>query len=181
MARRTILLAALALAAAGGAAAGLLGVASGEGPAGSAAVRVVSVEGVGTVPIGPADNVAQADAVYREGMARALADGQAKAAFLAEHAGVALGAVVSVTEDGGNIECSGSEGREYAGYEGEWPDFGYGRTPNIAAAAPLSASARGTSAPSVSHRPKVKRHKARKASAAKCNLTANLSETYALG
>lgn len=169
----------LALVAVAGGAAGLLGVAAGEGPAGSTAARTVSVQGIGTVPIGTADTAAEATAVYREAMARALADGQAKAAFLAEKAGVGLGAVVSILEDGGSIECSGQDGQEYAGYEGEWPDFGYGRTPAVASAPAASPSA---STPTVSHRPKVahKRTNAKKASAARCNLTAEVSAIYAL-
>ncbi len=163
---------------------GLLGVASGEGPAGSTATRTVSVEGIGVVPIGTSDTAAQATVVYREAMAKALADGQAKAAFLAEKAGVALGAVTSMVEDGGSIECTSLDGREYEGYEGEQPDFGYGRSP-VAAAAPVANSlAKGTQAPTVSHRPKVRPHRhasARKASAAKCNLTASVAAIYALG
>ncbi|HEX9480827.1 MAG TPA: SIMPL domain-containing protein, partial [Solirubrobacteraceae bacterium] len=148
--------------------------------AGSTAARSVGVEGVGTVPIGTADSAAQATSVYREGMAKALIDAQAKAAFLAEKSGVSLGAVVSLVEDGGYIECSGPEGREYGGYEGEQPDFGYGRSP--IAAAPLSASAKGTAAPTVSHKPRAKkrRRSAHRASASRCNLTADVSALYAL-
>ncbi len=179
--RRTVLIAA-PIAAAGAIAAGMLGVATGEGPAGSTAARTVSVEGVGIVPIGVDDNSAQATAVYREGMAKALSDGQSKAAFLAEKSGVALGAVVSIVEDGGYIECTGGEGESFGGYEGEQPDFGYGRTPSPVAA-PVSSTPKGASAPTVSHRPKPhhKRHKAHKATAIRCNLTANVSAIYALG
>ncbi|MCW3032423.1 MAG: hypothetical protein QOK19_254 [Solirubrobacteraceae bacterium] len=181
-ARRRAVLALLLTGAAAAIALGMLGVASGEGPAGSTAARSLSVEGVGTVPIGIADTAAQATGVYREGMAKALTDAQAKAAFLAEKSGAPLGAVGSLVEDGGYIECTGVEGPNYSGYEGEQPDFGYGRAP-IAAAAPLGASVKGTSAPTVSHRPKVKRkrHTAHKAASARCNLTANVSAVYALG
>jgi hypothetical protein len=177
---RAALIAVLIVAAAA-IAAGMLGVASGEGPAGSTAARTVSVEGAGTVPIGIADSAAQATAVYREGMAKALTDAQAKAAFLAEKSGVSLGAVVTLVEDGGYIECSGPEGREYGSYEGEQPDFGYGRSP-IAAAAPLSATSKGTAAPTVPHKPKAKKRRriAHKASASRCNLTADISAVYAL-
>jgi hypothetical protein len=163
--------------------AGMLGVASGEGPAGSTAARTLSVEGVGTVPIGVADTAAQATGVYREGMAKALTDGQAKAAFLAEKSGAPLGAVLSIVEDGGGIECTGSsQGEGYPEYEGEQPDFGYGRAPS-SASTPESTATKGLSAPAVSHRPKVKRkhHKAHKAMATRCNLTANVSAVYALG
>ena len=160
-------------------AAGTLGVASGEGPVGSTAARSVSVEGVGTVPIGNGDTAAQATASYREGMAKALADAQAKAAFLAEKAGGSTGAAVSIVEDGGYIECS-APGSEYFDYEGEQPDFGYGRSPTIAAA-PENALSKSAPAPTVSHRPKVKRrHKARKATAVHCSLTANVSVVYGL-
>ncbi len=182
MSRRTLVLVGATLAVLAALAVGLLGVASGEGPAGSTATRTVSVEGVGVVPIGTADTAAQATAVYREAMAKALADGQAKAAFLSERAGVALGAVTSLVEDGGSIECTSADGREYEGYEGEQPDFGYGRTPSLAAA-PLAAGTVGKSAPSVSHRPKIrpKHPTAHRASAARCNLTASVAAIYAIG
>jgi hypothetical protein len=168
-----------------------LGAASGEGPAGSTAARRLSVQGVGTLPIGVGDSAAQATAVYREGMAKALADGQAKAAFLAEKSGIPLGAAVTIVEDGGSIECTGAYEEEgsaaYARYEGEQPDFGWGHDPGVlvgpsgSAVAPTSsvAPARG-----VSHRPKAKkRKKAHKASTStvRCNLTANVSAIYALG
>jgi len=160
-------------------AAGMLGVASGEGPVGSTASRAVSVEGVGTIAIGSDDTAAQATAVYREAMAKALADAQAKAAFLAEKAGGSAGAAVSVVEDGGYIECT-SAGSEYAGYEGEQPDFGYGRS-TVVATPEVAASKGAAPRPTVSHRPRVKRrHKARKAAATRCNLTANLSVVYGL-
>jgi len=164
-------------------AAGMLGIASGEGPAGSTAARTISVEGVGTVPIGPLDSAAQATAVYREGMARALADGQTKAAFLSEKSGAALGVALSIVEDGGYIECTGAEGQPYNEYEGEQPDFGYGRTASPAAAPQAPAAANGTAGPTVSHRPKArhKRHKAKQATAGRCNLTANVSLVYAAG
>jgi hypothetical protein len=171
--------------------AGALGVATGEGPAGSTAARTVGVGGVGVIPIAVKASAAEATSVYREGMAKALVDAQAKAAFLAEKSGVALGAVVSMVEDGGSIECTGAYEEEgsaaYARYEGEQPDFGWGHDPGVlvgpsgSAVAPTSsvAPARG-----VSHRPKAKkRKKAHKASTStvRCNLTANVSAIYALG
>jgi hypothetical protein len=165
---------------------GLLGVASGEGPAGSTAARTVSVEGVGIVPVADNASASQATTVYREGMAKALVDGQAKAAFLAEKSGVALGAAVSIVEDGGFIECAGGESSEYPSYEGEQPDFGYGRSPSAVAPAASAAPVSGASGP-VSHRPKVgkprKRRIAHKAAttSVRCNLTANVSEIYAIG
>lgn len=166
---------------------GALGVASGEGPAGSTATRYVSVEGVGVVPIGASDDAEQADAAYREGMAKALADGQSKAAFLAEKAGAALGVVVTMSEDGGDIECVGeSEDENYPSYQGEQPDFGFGRSVPVAAIGPESASD-VAAAPKVSHRP-LPRHKKKRTTAhgaatstERCNLTANVAEVYALG
>jgi uncharacterized protein YggE len=182
-ARRRAVPAILLAVAAAAIALAMLGVASGEGPAGSTAARTLSVQGVGTVPIGVADTASQATGVYREGMAKALADGQSKAAFLAEKAGTPLGVLVSLVEDGGGIECTGASPSErYAEYEGEQPDFGYGRTP-ASVAAPQAAPAKGVAAPTVSHRPKTnhKRRKAHKATAARCNLTANVSAVYAIG
>ncbi len=53
-------------------------------------------------------------------MAAAITDGQAKAQFLASSAGVTLGAVQSIVENGGYIGCTGNE----IEYLGEQPDFG---------------------------------------------------------
>jgi hypothetical protein len=173
--------------------AGLLGVASGEGPAGSTAARTISVEGTATVPIGIRDSASEATTVYRDGMANALIDAQAKASFLAEKSGGSVGAAVNIVEDGGSIECTGAYEEEgsaaYARYEGEQPDFGWGHDPGVVlgssgAAAPTSAAVSPEKA--VSHRPKAKkrkrRHTAKKAAAstAKCNLTANVAAIYAL-
>ncbi|HXB15688.1 MAG TPA: hypothetical protein VNV44_08065 [Solirubrobacteraceae bacterium] len=168
-------------------AAGLLGVAAGEGPAGSSSARGVDVEGVGVVSIPAKATAAQATAVYREGMAKALADGQAKAQFIAEHEGVALGVAVTTVEDGGGIECSGyveGEGfSRYVAYEGEQPDFGVARVGSSGASgapAPAMSGAAVKGSPHVSHRPKGK-HPAKKASATSCELTAELTLAYALG
>ena len=46
-------------------------------------VTTVSVEGVANVPIAQDANLATATAVYRQGMAEAMTDGQGKAEFLA--------------------------------------------------------------------------------------------------
>src|SRR5947209_6012432 len=117
MARRGRLILIVLVAAGALLAAALLGVAAGEGPAGSGSARNVDVEGVGVVPVPAKATAAQATAVYREGMAKALADGQAKAQFLAEREGVALGVALSTVEDGGEIECSGYvEGEGYSRY-----------------------------------------------------------------
>jgi hypothetical protein len=175
--------------------AAVLGVASAEGPAGSSSARVVDVEGVGVVPIPAKATAAQATAVYREGQAKALTDGQSKAQFIAEREGVALGVPITTVEDGGSIECSGwveGEGySRYVPYEGEQPDFGVARlagsgggSPNaMGTAAPPAAA--GPSAQRVARRPKgkKKRHTASKASvsAPGCNLTAEITLAYALG
>jgi hypothetical protein len=186
---RAILIAALVLVAA--VIAGTLGIAAGEGPAGSTASRVVDVEGVGVVPIPNTASAAQATAVYREGQAKALADGQSKAQFIAEKEGVALGVPVTTVEDGGSIECSGfveGEGySRYVPYEGEQPDFGVARLTSSGSGS-VAPEVMGTSAPAranVPHRPKGKhrRHTATKASAKApgCNLTAEITLAYALG
>jgi len=185
MGRRSKLILIGAVAAVALLAAALLGVAAGEGPAGSSSARNVDVEGVGVVPIPAKATAAQATAVYREGMAKALADGQAKAQFIAEHEGVALGVPVTTVEDGGSIECSGYvEGAgfsRYVGYEGEQPDFGVARITSSGSGTPAPAfsGAAVKSAPHVSHRPKGK-HPAKKASATSCELTAELTLGYAL-
>ncbi len=164
----------------------LLGVAAAEGPAGSGSQRVIDVEGVGVVPIPAKATAAQATAVYREGQAKALSDGQSKAQFFAEHEGVALGVPLTTVEDGGSIECSGwveGEGySRYVPYEGEQPDFGVARLTS-SGSGPAPPSVMGTAAPAkgtVGHRPKGK-HKAKKASvsAPGCNLTAEVTLAYA--
>jgi hypothetical protein len=163
----------------------MLGVASAEAPTGSASARTLSVEGVGTLPVGSRDSAAAATAVYREGMAKALVDGQSKAAFLAERSGAALGAVVSIVEGGGYIECTGTS-TEYAEYEGQQPDFGEGlQPPSVSTAAPGAAASpsKQQAASRVTHRPQ-RRHRrqvAKKSSAASCTLTANVSLVYAIG
>src|SRR5262249_35625273 len=83
------------------------------------AVRTVSVQGVAAVPIGQAANAATATAVYRAGMAAAVADGQSKAEFLAGKVGATIGSAQSIVEDGGDIACSGGAESSYVEYEGE--------------------------------------------------------------
>lgn len=186
--KRLLIAAGLAVTAAGLA---LLGVAAAEGPAGSGSPRVIDVEGVGVVPIPAKATAAQATAVYREGQAKALSDGQAKAQFIAEREGVALGVPVTTVEDGGSIECSGwveGEGySHYVSYEGEQPDFGVARLTSSGSSSQNAVAPMATAAPSKSvvRRPKGKhkRHTAKKAaaSAPSCNLTAEISLAYALG
>jgi hypothetical protein len=183
----------MALAVTAAVVAAALGIASAEGPAGSSSARVVDVEGVGVVPIPAKATAAQATAVYREGQAKALSDGQSKAQFIAEREGVALGVPITTVEDGGSIECSGwveGEGySRYVPYEGEQPDFGVARLAGsgsgtaMGTAAPPAAA--GPSSQHVARRPKgkKKRHTASKASvsAPGCNLTAEITLAYALG
>jgi hypothetical protein len=169
-------IAAVLAVAAGLVVANMLGVAAAEAPTGTTPVRTVSVEGVATVPIAQNANLETADAVYRQGMAAAMSDGQNKAEFLAAKAGVALGVVQSVVEDGGWINCTGGEESNYAEYLGAQPDFGTGRTvvsPYAATSAPAARTA-----PTV-HRTK-KRPVAKKASAATCTLNAQISLVYAI-
>jgi hypothetical protein len=163
-------------------AAGMLGVASGEGPTGTATPRTVSVQGVGVVPIGVRDDAPTATATYREGAAKALADAATKATFLASHAGVTITAVQSLAEEGGYIECS-SPASEYASYEGAQPDFGYASAPIGFGVAGAAAPAAQSAPARVPHRPAAKKKKpaARKAAATSCNLTAQVSVVYALG
>ena len=160
----------------------MLGVASGEGPTGTATPRTISVQGTGTLPIGPRDDAPTATATYREGAAKALADAQTKASFLASHAGVTITAVQSIGEDGGYIECS-SPTSEYAEYEGAQPDFGYASVPSFGVSSgAVAPAAQSAPAKRVSHRPRIKRKPAaKKASATSCNLTAQATIVYALG
>ena len=161
--------------------AGMLGVASGEGPTGTATPRTLNVQGTGTLPIGPRDDAPTATATYREGAAKALADAQAKASFLASRAGVTITAVQSIGEDGGYIECS-SPTSEYAEYEGAQPDFGYASVPSFGVAGAAAPVGQSAPAKRVSHRPRIKKKPAaKKASATSCNLTAQVAVVYALG
>ena len=167
------------------AAVGALGAAAAEAPTStSSALRTVSVQGVATVAIDQSASAAAATAVYRQGMTNALADGQAKAQFLASGAGVTLGAVQSIVEDGGYIQCSGNEEQ----YLGEQPDFG---SPGISVVTAAGVSARGVASPRsapVIHKPAVKHHKkpaargptAKHAVVSGCTLSAQVSLVYAL-
>jgi hypothetical protein len=177
-------IAAITVVAAGLFAASMLGVAVAEAPT-PTPLRTVSVQGVATLPIGQFDDAATATAVYREGMAAAVTDGQSKAGFLAGKVGGTLATVQSVVEGGGYISCIGGDESSYAEYGGVEPDFG--SAPQPAVAAPLAASsapAKGSSAPAVRRlRPKRVTHKrpvAKKAAAVTCTLTAQVSLIYAL-
>jgi hypothetical protein len=162
--------------------AGLLGVASAEAPTTAAPPPTVSVQGVAIEPIEQSASGATATAVYRQGMADAVIDGQSKAQFLASKAGVTLGAVQSIVENGGYIGCTGNE----VEYTGEQPDFGSpgvgtsGATVSVPRVA--GAAIPGASKPAVKHA-KKKKHKApvaKRASVVGCTLTAQVSLTYAI-
>jgi hypothetical protein len=164
-------------------AASMLGVAVAEAPT-STPLRTVSVEGIANMPITQTANAAAATAVYREGMASAITDGQSKATFLAEKTGATLGPVQNVTENGGYIWCRGSSEGEDVEYEGEQPDFGSGQergvaTPEAAASTPSSSVPR-QKAPVVKKRKKVKHPVAKKATVGSCTLTAQVSLIYTI-
>jgi hypothetical protein len=162
-------------------AAGMLGVASAEAPTTASPPPTVSVQGIATVPIEQSASAAAATTVYRQGMAAAITDGQAKAQFLASSAGVTLGAVQSIVENGGYIGCMGNE----IEYLGEQPDFG---SPGVGvsgvAVSPRAGAEAvpGASKPAVQHTKKKKRKApvAKRASVASCTLSAQVSLTYAI-
>jgi hypothetical protein len=164
-------------------AAGMLGVASAEAPTTSSPPPTVSVQGIAVEAIEQSASSATATTVYRQGMAAAVTDGQAKAQFLASSTGVTLGAVQSIVENGGYIGCTGNE----IEYLGEQPDFGSpgGGTYESAASVPHAdgTATSGVSRPAVKHTEKKKKRKApvaKRASAAGCTLTAQVSLTYAI-
>jgi hypothetical protein len=180
-----ILLTATAVTVAALTAVGVLGVAGAETttttttPAASVPLRTVSVQGVASAPVAPEANAATATAVYRQAMASAVTDGQSKAQYLAEKTGATLGAVQSIAEGGGDIECPGEEE-----YVGEQPDFGYASGGEIVAGSNVQALARPRTPGS--HKPAVKPHKKKKrsakaAAAATCTLSTQVALSYQLG
>jgi hypothetical protein len=160
----------------------MLGVASAEAPTGTPA-RTISVGGVAKVPIAQGADAATANAVYRQGMAAAVSDGAEKAGFLATKAGATLGAVQSLVEGGGYIECTGAGESEYVQYTGEQPDFA---SPSARGGPiPLRANAVAPARPPRARKPSVKRRRhtspsAKKAAAPGCMLTAEVSLAYAI-
>jgi hypothetical protein len=157
---------------------GVLGVASAEttpAPPGSILPRTVSAQGVANAPIAPEASAEAAIAAYRQALASAVADGQGKARFLAEKAGATLGAVQSLEEGGGYIQCP--EGEEYQGAQ---PDFGYASGGGIVAGSSLAAPRRATPR---TRKPPVKRHKkhsAKAAAGAPCTLSTQVGLAYQL-
>jgi hypothetical protein len=182
-----ILLAATAVSVGALTAIGVLGVAGAETtttttPAAvSAPLRTVSVQGVASAPVAPEANAATATAVYRQAMASAVTDGQSKAQFLAEKAGATLGAVQSIAEGGGGIECPGEEE-----YVGEQPDFGYasgGGEVFAGTSAPALARPRtpGSRKPAAKPHKKKRKRSAKAAVAATCTLSTQVALSYQLG
>jgi hypothetical protein len=145
-------------------------------PSASAPLRTVSVEGIANEPVSSSASAEAAIAAYRQGMAAAIADGKAKAQFLAEKAGATLGGVQSIGEGGGYIGCpAGVE------YEGAQPDFGYGRGPVFAASAAPAAKGRATPTPHKAPAKHHRRHSARKSAAESCTLSTQVALVYQLG
>lgn len=161
---------------------GMLGVASAEAPT-MTPVRTVGVEGVGKAPIPQEADLATANAAYRQAMAAAISDGQEKAQFLAGHVGGTLGAVQSVVEEDGYVDCE-RIGEEYTEYLGVRPDFGSGRGGGVSvapAAAPRAAkSVPSVGAPTAGKKHKKKKKKAKTATAANCTVTAGVALNYTL-
>jgi hypothetical protein len=165
-------------------AAGVLGVATAETPT-ITPPRTVSVQGVATEAIEQTANAATATAVYRQGMADATSDGQAKAQFLASKAGVTLGVVQSIVEGGGYIGCTSSEESSNAEYQGAQPDFG---SPGGAVSGAVLNTPRavnkatpGVRRPAAKHgKKKRKKASAKQASATTCTLSTQVSLVYTL-
>ena len=145
-------------------------------PPASAPLRTVSVQGVANEPIDSAASAEAATAVYRQAMAAAIGDGQAKAQFLAEKAGATLGQVHSIGEGGGYIQCP--EGEEYQGAQ---PDFGSGVS-EVFGAVSAPQPARAAPTPTVHRAPAKhhKRHSAKKSAAEPCTLSTQVALVYEL-
>jgi hypothetical protein len=159
--------------------------------AAEAAPPSVSVEGVANVPISQTADQASADAVYRQGLTAAIADGLEKATFFATATGAKVGSIEQIVEQGGSIECdlpaeAGTD-KEYEPYNGLQPDFG---------SVPLAGTAAGYAAPAAPEvavsRPKIvtkksKKHKRKHKATAKkaaeavhCTLSAQVVLSYLL-
>jgi hypothetical protein len=182
-----IVIAASTAAATGLIAAAVLGVAGAEtsttttaGSSTASPLRTVSVQGVAIESIDQSASAASATSVYRQGMADAITDGQAKAQFLAGKGGATLGPVQSMTEGGGYINCA-----DEAGYLGAQPDFGSPGVSGSVVGASGGAS-RPAPGPVALRRPTTRRPKhhrreaAKKASAATCTLSTQVSLVYSL-
>jgi hypothetical protein len=148
-------------------------------PTASTPLRTVSVQGVASEPLDSAASAETATTVYRQAMAAAILDGQAKAQFLAEKATVTLGQVQSIGEGGGSISCP--EGVEYVGGQ---PDFGSGASvAPVFAGAVRAPVAKGHATPTVGKAPvkhHKRRHSARKSAAESCTLSTQVALVYQL-
>jgi hypothetical protein len=174
---RVVIAASLA-SAAGLAAAGLLGVASAEGPTTTTPQRTVSVQGVAREPLDQQANGAAAIAAYHQGLLDAVGDGLSKAQLLAGKVGASLGPAQSVVEDGGYVSCAGESGN--AEYEGAQPDFG---SPGISISAPGAGTVRPLGSvrrPSVRRRTRHRAPAAKTAATATCALSTQVSLVYPL-
>lgn len=145
-------------------------------PQTSAPLRTVSVEGVAKAPVASTASSEAAIAAYRQAMAAAITDGQAKAQFLAEKAGATVGQVQSIAEGNGYVECPGE-----VEYEGAQPDFGSGsileRTAVAPAAAPELSKAHKAKPPAKHH----KRRGAKESAAESCTVSTQVTLVYQLG
>ncbi|MFZ2050341.1 MAG: hypothetical protein WAU69_05340 [Solirubrobacteraceae bacterium] len=144
----------------------------------------VSVEGVANVALSQTASQTEADAAYRQGLAAAIGDGREKAEVLAVDTGAKVGPIQQIIERGGSIECGSptAEGplTEYQEYKGAEPDFGAVESSGSRfAVAPETAS---STAPHKTTKPKRKKHraKAKKASAVRCTLSAEVGLSYLL-
>ncbi len=142
-------------------------------PQTTAPLRTVSVQGVATAPVIPTASAETATAAYRQAMAAAIVDGQAKAQYLAEKAGATVGQVQSIAEGNGDIQCPGE-----VEYEGAQPDFGSGGTFIVA------PEAAGRAVPTI-HRAKkpLAKHKrsAKKSATESCTVSTQVALVYQLG
>lgn len=162
--------------------ASMLGVAAAEAPTATPPPHVVSVAGIGRVPIAQDAEQSAANAAYHQALTAAVEDGKSKAQLLAADAGVTLGGVQSVIEGGGDVGCTGLNGEgEYTPYEGAEPDFGSGGVEGLAVAPRAAAS---TPVLKKSSKPKKKKKKkpkgAKAASAAGCTVSADVSLIYTI-
>jgi hypothetical protein len=164
--------------------AGVLGIASAETtttgqPSSVPPPRLVSVQGVASEPVAQNASAQSATGAYHQALGEAVSDALTKAQLLAGKAAVTLGPAQSVTEDGGEIQCAGE-----AEYEGEAGDIGSSdgtvvgfNTAGRAVAPALSGVAGKPGGGHVKHK---KHRAAKKASAAGCAVTAEVSLTYSL-
>jgi hypothetical protein len=181
-----IVIAAAAVTTSGLIATGVLGVATAETPSapatGTSPPRTVSVQGVASQQLASEASSTTATSIYRQAMAAAVADGQAKAQFLAEKAGVTLGSIQSLAEGGGYIECPSE-----VEYTGGQPDFGFATgygvtaTQNRSIASGRPVPFHGKRQTRRKMRPVPKHGSAKKSSAGTCTLSTQVALAYQLG